>query len=222
MRPRSRPSRPLESSLPALLLEVRDLRCERDDRVLFEGLDCSLAAGRALQLRGENGAGKTTLLRVLSGLHPDWEGSVLAPAEASHALLCLGHRAGISGALTPTENLRWYGALGVRAADTGRIHDALARVGLAGYEDVPCQQLSAGQQRRVALARLALDDGAASLWLLDEPFTALDTAGITLVVDLMQAQLDRGGAVIFATHQDAPGLDPLDDLVLGAAAKVAR
>lgn len=198
------------------LLELADLACERDDRVLFEGLALSVAHGEAVQVRGANGAGKTTLLRCIAGLHVDYSGTIRILGtegdEGREGLLFFGHRPGLSAALTAAENLTWSGALGGVEYDPEVVSAALARVGLAHWDDVSCQQMSAGQQRRVALARLVLGIGRAPLWLLDEPFTALDDAGIAMVVELMREQLASGGAVLFATHQEAPGLRPLTTL----------
>ena len=195
------------------VLELRGVRCERDDRVLFEDLDLCLEAGAAVQLRGANGTGKTTLLRCIAGLHPDHDGAIRIRGGAPAAgMLFIGHRPGISAALTAGENLAWYQQLSGCRRDTRALSAALARVGLSGWEDVPCVQMSAGQQRRVALARLVLPSERALLWLLDEPFTALDDAGFALIVELMGEQLARGGAVLFATHQpvtDLPGLRTL-------------
>jgi heme exporter protein A len=173
------------------LLEVAGLACERDGRMLFEDLTVALRRGECLELRGPNGSGKSTLLRAIAGLYPDYAGTIRA-AES----LYLGHRPGITGLLTAQENLRWYAALrpGGCSAD-----EALARVGMEGYERVPCQHLSAGQLRRVALARLCLCP--APLWLLDEPLTALDGAGQALVHELIAEHQGNGGAVLCATHQ---------------------
>lgn len=197
-----------------VLLELLALRCERDDRVLFEGLDLALRSGEALQLRGANGAGKTTLLRCIAGLHPDFDGEIRLPAglNPAAAMLFVGHRPGISSGLTAAENLRWHQQLGGVAAQADAIGAALEQVGLPGWEDVPCAQMSAGQQRRVALARLVLPGARVPLWLLDEPFTALDDAGVALVVELMRGHLLDAGALLFATHQpitDLPGLRTL-------------
>lgn len=159
--------------------------------MLFHDLGLSLSPGECLELRGPNGSGKSTLLRAIAGLYPDYTGTIDA-AES----LYLGHRPGISGLLTARENLRWYAAL--RPGDAG-VDQALAQVGMAGFERVPCQQMSAGQQRRVGLARLILCP--APLWLLDEPLTALDQAGQQLVRSLIHAQTGRDGAVLCATHQ---------------------
>jgi len=202
------------------VLELRGVCCERDDRILFEDLDLRLGPGDAVQLRGANGTGKTTLLRCIAGLHPDHDGEIRIEGRAPPAgMLFIGHRPGISASLTAGENLGWYQQMSGFPRDRRALSTALARVGLAGWDDVPCLQMSAGQQRRVALARLVLPSEQAPLWLLDEPFTALDDAGFDLVVALMREQLTSGGAVLFATHQpvtDLPGLRTLR-LATGAA-----
>ena len=209
-----------------ILLTLRGLGVVRDGRTLFAGLDLDLRAGVGLELTGPNGSGKSTLLRIVAGLQPDHDGSATAVDS-----LYLGHRAGISGLLTVAENLLWFGALqgagdaavenealpkGVLGADrqraAERVRAALERVGLPGFEDIPCARLSAGQQRRVALARLVL--GGAALWLLDEPLTALDAAGHDLVRALLVTHLQAGGAAIWATHQSL-GLPGAMSLALG-------
>jgi heme exporter protein A len=188
------------------LLRVEHLSCERDGRTLFRDLAFSLSAGDCLELRGPNGSGKSTLIRAIAGLYPDYTGTI----EAGESLY-LGHRPGISALLTAGENLRWYAAL--RPGGIG-VGEALEQVGMAGYERVACQHMSAGQQRRVGLARLALMD--APLWLLDEPLTALDQAGQQLVRALIDVQRARGGAVLCATHQPL-GLAGADLLSLEAS-----
>lgn len=175
----------------SVLLRLEQLACERDGRVLFDGLDLTVSAGECLELRGPNGSGKSTLLRAILGLFPEVTGTI----ETSGCLY-LGHRLGLNGLLTAEENLRWYQALQLGHGD---VAEALERVGMAGYGRIPCQHMSAGQQRRVALARLLL--GTAPLWLLDEPFTALDAEGQELVRTLIGEQLARQGAVVCATHQ---------------------
>ena len=194
------------------LLTVRQLRCERDERVLFADLSFAVARGTALQLRGPNGAGKTTLLRILAGFHPDYEGEV---RRAPGALAYLGHRPALSGLLSAEENLAHYLSLTAPGTAVSAIPEALERVGLAGYEDVPCQALSAGQQRRVSLARLPLLGIAAPLWLLDEPFTALDDRGIALVTALLEEHQAAGGGAIFTTHQPLTARPGLETLWLG-------
>jgi heme exporter protein A len=180
--------------LAAALLSARDLRCERDGRVLFEHLDLAVGRGDVLELRGPNGSGKTTLLRCLAGLTEDFTGTVAREAP----FLYLGHRGGLNRELTVLENLRWYAALEGFDADIDAVRRALADVGLDGYALTTCQHLSAGQQRRVTLARLVL--GRATLWLLDEPFTALDESGCGLVRNLLDAHRGRGGGAVCATH----------------------
>ena len=178
------------------LLECRSVTCEREGRQLFRHLDLTVSAGECMVLTGPNGSGKSTLLRCIAGLFPDYEGEINV-----RDLVYLGHRPGVSQALSPLENLRWYANLQQLRGD---LEQLLSRVGLAGYEDVLCQNLSAGQQRRVALARLLLDaQGSAStrLWLLDEPFTALDTSGQDLVRTIIVEHVGSGGAAVCATHQ---------------------
>jgi heme exporter protein A len=176
------------------LLRVTDLGCEREGRRLFDHLNLSLLSGECVALTGPNGSGKSTLLRCITGLYPDFEGQIDA-ADNSY----LGHRPGVSPGLSVLENLRWYAALAGAAADEVSLIARLEAVGLTGYEDVLCARLSAGQQRRVALARLSLD--SSPLWLLDEPFTALDSQGQDLVRGLINAHRAAGGAVLCATHQ---------------------
>lgn len=191
------------------LLEVRQLSCERDGRPLFAGLDFELAPGTALQIEGANGAGKTTLLRTLIGSAGDFGGEILwgglpysrALPQLREALLYIGHRAGVRRGLTPVENLACYGA------GRGEALPALERLDLYGFEDCLCQQLSAGQNRRVALARLFLPR-VPPLWILDEPLAALDTAGVSLLQGQMALHLSRGGSILFTSHQSV-ALAPL-------------
>jgi heme exporter protein A len=193
------------------LLELAEVGCVRDGRWLFRDLALAVHPGECLELVGPNGSGKSTLLRAIAGLYPDYVGTVRA-ADG----LYVGHRPGISAVLTAGENLRWYAALQA-AAGPGRSDVALAlqRVGMAGYENVACQQMSAGQQRRVALARLLL--GGGRLWLLDEPLTALDAAGQDLVRSLIEEHLADGGAAVCATHQPL-GIAGVRELRLGGLA----
>ena len=194
-----------------LRLVVSGLGCVREGRRLFRDLHLTLDPGDCVALIGPNGSGKSTLLRCIAGLYPDYEGSIEA-AELSY----LGHRPGVSPGLPVLENLRWYAALtGATDVHEQALLARLEAVGLAGYEDVLCARLSAGQQRRVALARLGLDPSP--LWLLDEPFTALDTGGQALVRQLMEAHRVQGGAVLVATHQDL-GVPDAGTLDLGARA----
>ncbi|HEY8569805.1 cytochrome c biogenesis heme-transporting ATPase CcmA [Microbulbifer sp.] len=183
-------------------LAVRGLACERDGRVLFEGLEFTLAPGTAVQVEGANGAGKSTLIRTLIGSVSDYSGTIAWRGQAYPgglaamrcSLLYIGHNAGVRRGLTPLENLAWYGAGRKEALR------ALDEVGLYGFEDVLCQQLSAGQNRRVALARLYLP-APPPLWVLDEPLAALDVAGVASLEAQMNRHLQRGGCVLLTSHQ---------------------
>lgn len=189
------------------LLTVRKLFCERDDRVLFSQLGFELSAGEIVQIEGQNGSGKTTLLRILSGLSRNFDGEILWRGEPvaevreqfCREMLYFGHQAGVKAVLTPEENLRWYAALSP-AINADAIQDALEQVGLRGFEDVPCHSLSAGQNRRVSLARLYLSQ--APLWILDEPFTAIDKRGVAAKEQLLLQHAQRGGSVILTTHHE--------------------
>lgn len=187
------------------LLELQNLSCERDERLLFAGVSLRFLAGEVVQIGGPNGAGKTTLLRAIAGISQDYRGEIAylgnpLPAAAwdfARDSLYLGHLPGIKKALTPTENLAWYNAQVGSSAD---INAALAAVGLYGYEETPCYQLSAGQLRRVALARLHLSE--TRIWILDEPFTAIDKLGVSQLEELITRQSAKGGLVILTSHQD--------------------
>lgn len=202
------------------LLQAVKLFCERERRVLFRDLDITLDAGEVVQIEGANGSGKTTLLRVLTGISDAYDGEVLwqgrsikkARIEYQLNMHYLGHAAGIKSALTAEENLRWYAALAGRKLDD-RLWEVLAEVGLKGYEDVPCYTLSAGQQRRVNLARLYLLP--AKLWVLDEPFTAIDKSGVAAIEQLMSQQVKNGGSVIVTTHQDLSSVANVRKVSLG-------
>ncbi|MEC7377400.1 MAG: cytochrome c biogenesis heme-transporting ATPase CcmA [Pseudomonadota bacterium] len=201
------------------LLQAVDLQCERDERLLFRDLSFSIVPGTVTRVEGPNGSGKTTLLRILAGLNDAWSGQLLwcgAPrADNREAFLrntlYLGHRPGIKSLLTPVENLRALTA-GRRPLPDDVLREALAGTGLAGFEDVPCRALSAGQQRRVALARLLVADEP--LWLLDEVFTAIDVAGVSAIESLLQQRAAEGGAVVVTTHHDLL-LSGMQRIVLG-------
>jgi len=190
---------------PIPFLQATALACERDGRMLFEHLDLHVHAGDMLHVSGPNGSGKTSLLRLLCGLMQATAGEVLLGGQAlgrqraglAGELLWIGHAAGLNDVLTPVENLAWLCALH-QSASTAQIWQALDTVGLAGFEDVPCHTLSAGQLRRVALARLYLP--GPSLWLLDEPFTALDSQGVTQLEQRLTQHCEQGGAVVLTSH----------------------
>lgn len=212
--------------MSAELLSARSLYCERDDRVLFEGLDLSLCGGEILQIEGRNGSGKTTLLRILSGLSSHFEGELFWCGEPLPEvrdayladLLYLGHQPGVSEQLTAEENLRWHCALHP-SLDPTQIEQAIRSVGLRGFEDLPAYQLSAGQKRRIGLARLYMS--RAKLWILDEPFTAIDKVGVAAKESLMLKHISRGGSIILTTHQDLSEQMPVRTLQLGEAQEVA-
>lgn len=190
------------------LLSFEDLAIERGDRTLLSGLRAAVAEGQVLHVHGPNGAGKTSLLEVLAGLRRATAGTLSAPEPGE----ChwLGHRNGLSGALSPVENLRFWCRL--NDADVGGIAAALAQLGLESAAGQPCRELSAGQNRRTALARLLL--APRRLWLLDEPLAALDRAGIDRFFATLRAQLSRGGAVVLTSHQALPALPGLRTLEL--------
>jgi len=187
------------------VLEAHELAVFRGERLVFRDLSFRLEPGHALLLTGPNGAGKSTLLRLLAGLVPAAAGQVLWNGENAladpplHAtrLAYLGHQDAIKPGLTAAENLRFAARLG-----TGTIADALAALDLAPLADLPARMLSAGQKRRLALARLALT--AAPLWLLDEPTLGLDTAAITRFGTMLQTHHAAGGLTIAATHLPLP------------------
>jgi heme exporter protein A len=191
------------------MLEAENLECVRGQRRLFHGLSFALAAGQMLWVLGPNGSGKTSLLRLLCGLlRPEagtvrWQGAdVRAAREEFHAdLLYVGHTPAVKDDLSARENLRFGLAQAGIGADQAEVDGALRQFGLRGREDLPARALSQGQKRRVALARLALGR-ARRLWILDEPFTALDGQAVALVQSELAQHLTRGGEVVFTSHQE--------------------
>lgn len=187
------------------MLRISRLSCERDDRFLFENLDHVFPVGSITQLEGPNGAGKTTLLRILAGLYSSFDGEVLwqernlaeARIEFNQQLLFIGHKSSIKPGLTPLENLKFLVGL-QQAVSNNQLNTALERVGLRGYEDVLCRNLSAGQQRRVALARLYLTN--ARTWILDEIFTAIDKQGVAQLESYLLERATQGVSIILTTH----------------------
>jgi heme exporter protein A len=190
------------------MLEVRQLECRRGDRTLFSGLDFTVEGGTLLHVRGANGSGKTTLLRSLCGLFTADSGDIRWKGESTRSLgedyrrelLYFGHLNGIKSDLTGIENLRVAATLDGDQVDESALWAALGRIGLTGFEDLPTRMLSQGQKKRVALARLILSN--APLWVLDEPFTALDVGAVDLLETLIAEHVAEGGLVVLTTHQE--------------------
>ena len=196
------------------------MQCSRGDALLFANLNCALQAGETLHVRGANGSGKSSLLRILAGLAQADTGAVFWCGTNASALgtdygavlQYVGHHNGIKLDLTAHENLAFHQALS-GAHDTAALSTALERMGLAHCAALPARRLSAGQRRRLTLARLLL--WHAPLWLLDEPLTSLDEAGRTLFRGLMQRHTAGGGIIVMATHESDIGASgPHRDLVL--------
>lgn len=190
-------------------LGVSDLACTRGSRQLFSGLSLVVKPGQLLRVRGANGAGKTSLLRMLCGLLLPTSGQVLwcgkplagQREKFGQDLMYLGHAAALKDELSPLENLLDACALAGRAPAIAAAMAALQGAGLRGHERTPARRLSQGQRRRSALARLALSQNA-PLWILDEPFNALDTAANAWLTGLIQAHLQGDGMVVLTSHQD--------------------
>jgi heme exporter protein A len=201
------------------VLDVQELEARRGRRVLFTGLGFGAGPGQLLRVTGANGAGKTTLLRMLVGLctptagRVNWNGRPLAAQreEFHRELAWVGHAASLKDDLTALENLQAIAVLGGDAVAPAEAAAALAAAGLQGRERLPARVLSAGQRRRVVLARLALPSRR-PLWVLDEPFNALDAAATDWLAGLVRAQLARGGIVALTSHQAVP-VDGMADQV---------
>ena len=185
-------------------MTVNDLCFERDDIAVINDACLTLNDGEILQIEGPNGSGKTTLLRILTtALQPSggeilYQGQILSECRFDYLsnILFLGHQSALKLTLTAEENLSWITS---ELPGSISVLNALERVGLRGYSDIPCHSLSAGQQRRVALARLLLSN--AKIWFLDEPFAALDGQGVQFVEQCMERHVNGGGAVMLTTHQ---------------------
>ena len=200
------------------MLDVSNLACSRGDHRLFSQLSFSLSAGQIMQVQGANGSGKTSLLRSLCGfLMPDegviaWRGENIRELDEEYyaEMMYLGHLNAIKDELSGLENLRISAGLsGVELSEKEAV-DVLRRMGLKGREMLPTKVLSQGQRRRVALARMLVND--AKLWILDEPLAALDVGAVALIQQLIAGHLARQGMVIFTTHQPliVDGIDVLN------------
>lgn len=194
----------------AASLELRDLACQRGGRMLFRGIGHVLQPGQLLRVSGANGAGKTSLLRIVCGLLAPAAGQVLWQGQPLHAqreefnrqLLYLGHAAALKDDLSALENLNVATRLSGAYAAADKARAALADAGLSGREHLPVRVLSQGQRRRAALARLAVQPAA--LWVLDEPFNALDSAAGEWLAGLVRAHLAHGGQLVLTSHQSVP------------------
>jgi heme exporter protein A len=191
-------------------LQVDQLACVRGDRQLFSGVSFTLSAGEWMHLQGDNGAGKTSLMRILCGLSPAaagevrWAGvPIRQSTEAYRAeMLYLGHTLSLKEDLSALENLQFEAAVSGDVLDPARALAALDGLGLRGREHLPLRVLSQGQKRRVALARLLVSH--ARLWILDEPFVALDPGAVTQLVELLGRHVAGGGMVLYTSHQTVP------------------
>ncbi|WP_372858763.1 cytochrome c biogenesis heme-transporting ATPase CcmA [Pseudoalteromonas sp.] len=189
------------------MLHIKSVTCIKQERCLFDELNFSLKSGQIMQLAGPNGAGKTSLLRIVAGFSLPDEGDILYLNQSikkyydeyARDLLYIGHKTGVNVQLSALENVaHWLAINGY--VDTPDLYSLLSKLGLVGLEDVPVRTLSAGQQRRVALVRLWLSE--AKLWILDEPFTALDKSGVAFLQQRFTEHLSKGGAILLTTHQD--------------------
>ena len=196
------------------LISATSLTCIREDRLLFDQLNIEINAGDIVQVEGPNGSGKTSLLRILAGLSQPFEGEVFfsgqsinqSQEEFHQNLLYLGHLPGVKGEMNAQENLSFNLALHGFVNDSTDITKTLAKVNLTGFEDSLASHLSAGQHRRISLARLYKSN--ARIWILDEPFTAIDKQGVHGLEQLFKAHINQGGCVILTTHQDLLTFEP--------------
>jgi heme exporter protein A len=190
------------------MLEAQNLSCTRGDRELFTDLNFKLESGTLLYVEGPNGSGKTTLLRAVCGLFLPTDGDILWQGENTRSLaedfrkdvIYLGHHNGIKLDLSGLENLHIASVLDGDNVAEEQLWNALEQMGLSGFEDLPTRSLSQGQKRRVALARLLIN--SARLWILDEPFTALDVAAVERLQAVIAEHVTNGGIVMLTTHQE--------------------
>ena len=205
-----------------LWLNAQGLSCIKQDRTLFDDFSLQIHAGELIHLVGLNGAGKTSLLRLLVGLSEPDHGVVTVtktlyaadqqPNTVDYPLLYLGHKLGLNKYLSSVENLAYWASMHGIATGQEQLYALLARFNLVGLEDVPSGQLSAGQQRRVSLARTQLL--RAHVWILDEPFTSLDIAGVTFIQGLVDDFVSQGGAVLMTSHQALHSRLPIKTVAL--------
>lgn len=203
-----------KASQPLLLLSATNLTCIREERLLFDQLNIEINAGDIVQVEGPNGSGKTSLLRILAGLSQPFEGDIFFNKQLiSHAreefhqhLLYLGHLPGVKGEMSAHENLSFNLALHGDSDCSIDVEAILSKVNLTGFEDSLASHLSAGQHRRISLARLY--KSTAKIWILDEPFTAIDKQGVHALEQLFKAHIKQGGCVILTTHQDLLTFEP--------------
>ncbi len=204
------------------MLQILDLECVRGDLLLFSGLNFALESGELLHVKGANGSGKTTLLRTVCGLsHPEsgkvlWQGESIWKQGESYRdeLTYIGHLNGVKDELTVLENLRIATMLSGEQHSEDQLIDALVKIGLGERIDLPAKMLSQGQRRRVSLARLLLTKS--TLWILDEPYTALDVSVIATLQQVIAQHLQCGGMVLLTTHQDVDIEGVVKQLTLSA------
>jgi len=204
------------------MLAASALECIRGDRTLFSGVSFALAAGAGLLVQGANGAGKTSLLRILVGLSPPahgevaWEGRPIRSLGVAYrrALLWCGHSNALKDDLSALENVRAAAALAGRPIAADEARDALERAGVGAQADLPARNLSQGQRRRTALARLVF--ARAALWVLDEPVAALDAGGVEWLAIALDRHLESGGLAVVTSHQPLATRSRFETLKLGA------
>ena len=191
------------------MLQVKNLSCERANRVLFRNLSFELNRGDALRILGLNGSGKTTLLRILAGLYQEFEGDVKWGREQYP--LYIGHRRGLKALMSARENLLWSAAINGQGARLAEVDEALRQVSMGSYLDIACGSMSEGQCGRVNLARLVLLNNP--VWILDEPFNAIDSDGIQWLLARIKKHLLLGGILVLSSHMEVP-LNNLEELEL--------
>ncbi len=188
------------------VLTFNNLSCQKGYNLLFDDLSLVINSGDILRITGTNGSGKTSLLKILAGLNAQEQGTIhlddhpVKSEEYQNAVFYLGHLSSLSAELSCLENLKYLNALN-QPTDEQKLIDALNKIGLQGYEEEYCGRLSAGQKRRVILAGLFVSN--AKVWLLDEPFTALDPQGVEIIERCISEHCKQGGLCLFTTHQDS-------------------